>query len=446
MRLCVIGAGYVGLVTGSVLADIGNSVLIIENNIDKLNMLKKGQMPFYEKGMDVLLKKVIKKGTIEFTNNINDVNEGFDIIMIAVGTPAAADGRADMTAFYKVAEEISNLTYKECIITIKSTVPVGTSDWLERYLNNKGKRWLIASNPEFLRQGTALKDTLEANRIIIGTNSKRAAQSLRLLYAPLNRPTLIVDRCSAEMIKYASNTFLATKISFANEMANICEQVGADIKMVVKGMSMDPRIGGDFLGAGIGYGGSCFTKDLASLINTAKDYNVSVPMLKATEAINKKQRMLLPQRLHKIFGDIRGLNIAILGITFKPGTDDLRDAPALDIIKYLLEKGAKIRAYDPQERARKMANEIFPEVYFTWDTYDAMKDADASLLVTEWPEIKDINWHKVRNIVKRTILLDGRNFLEPDDVKKAGFTYIGVGRGYHNYSKLFDIDDSKIIL
>lgn len=446
MRVCVIGAGYVGLVTGCVLASIGNNVTIVEKNHKKVETLKSGQMPFYEKGMDVLLKNTISEKNICFISSIDKLKDDVDIIIIAVGTPAEHDGKTDMTSFYEVSREISHLQYKECIVAIKSTVPVGTSDWLESYLNNKGKRWLIASNPEFLRQGSALKDTIEASRIILGVNSKKAAQSLKLLYAPLNRPTLVVDRCSAEMIKYASNTFLATKISFANEIANICEEVGADIKMVVKGMGMDHRIGAEFLGAGIGYGGSCFSKDLSSLIYIANKYSISTPILNATKEINGKQRMLLPLRIRKIFGKISGLNVTILGITFKPYTDDLRDAPSIDIMKYLKENGANLKAYDPKDNAIKKAKGIFPDIYFTNDVYDSLIDSDVALLITEWPDIKNVNWYKARNIVRNAIILDGRNFLEADYLRKAGFTYVGIGCGFFNYNEVFNMDNKKVIL
>jgi UDPglucose 6-dehydrogenase len=442
MKICIIGAGYVGLVTGCVLANIGNKVTVVEKDEEKLKMLKNNLMPFFEEGMDELLNEVNEKNMIEFENNLKEVKGIIDIFMISVGTPLNQEGIIDMTAFNSVIDEISSLSYNGGILVIKSTVPIGTSTLIEEYLNRGGKRWITASNPEFLRQGSALKDTIEANRIIIGTNSKKVAKLLERLYTPLKRPILIVDRNTSEMIKYASNAFLATKISFANEISTLCEKVGADIKMVVKGIAMDPRIGGDFLGAGIGYGGSCLSKDLSSLINTANKNNVEAAILKATETVNQRQRMLLPYRLKEIYGTLKGLTVALLGITFKPGTDDLRDAPSLDIIRYIIENGADVRVYDPQDRACKNVKNLFPEIYIAKNCYDALSGADAILLLTEWSEIKDINWKKARKLVNRRLILDGRNFLEIEDVEKYGFKYIGIGRGVYSPDSLKSLINS----
>jgi len=324
---------------------------------------------------------------------------------------------------------------------IKSTVPVGTGDALEEYLRKKAPHahWQVVSNPEFLRQGLALEDFLKGDRIVIGAKEEEAAQRVAQLYAPLSRPLLIVDRRTAEMIKYASNAFLATKISFINEMARLCQEVGADIEKVAQGMGLDHRIGPHFLRAGIGFGGSCLPKDLLSLISLGRDLGKNLPLLRAVWDINEEQKLLLAGYLEEIWGELQGKKVAVLGITFKPGTDDTRDAPSLGLIPHLILRGALVTAYDPQERARRVLAQLFPQCMVYDNPYQAAAAAHALLFLTEWPEFSSLDWKRLRLLTQGSVVLDGRNFLSPEAVEGQGFIYVGIGRGEYNPSRARNI-------
>lgn len=429
MNICIIGAGYVGLVTSACFADLGHKVICIDNNKKKVETLKKSKIPFYEKGLGDMVRRNIKAGRLSFTDNIKDGVKKSLVIFICVGTPRRQNGEADLSYVETVAKEIAaNMTSYRLIVE-KSTVPVETGKWVEHTikLNIKKKvKFDVASNPEFLREGTAIQDFLHPDRVVIGVGSKKAGDILLELYRRITAEIVVTDIASAELIKHASNSFLATKISFINSVANICERTGADIKKVARGMGLDARIGRGFLNSGIGYGGSCFPKDVDAFIHISGKLGYDFGILKAARKVNEEQRALFVRKIEEALWIVKGKTIAVLGVSFKPNTDDMRSAPSVDIINSLKEDGAKIRAYDPQ--AMKKAKALIKGVSFCKDAYDAARGSDAILIVTEWHEFEIMDLVRVKKIMKSPLIIDGRNIFDPAKMKKLGFKYISIGR------------------
>lgn len=442
LRICVIGAGYVGLVTAAVIAGLGHQVTVVEKQPAKLAVLEKGETPIYEGGLPDLVKENFREGRLAFTSNISAAAADAEAVFIAVGTPSLPNGSPDMSAFYSVRDALCQLPRRSStgrrLAVIKSTVPIGTGDALHDFFQNSAasRSWQVVSNPEFLRQGTALYDTTHADRIVIGAEEEEAAHLLMKIYTPLGRPVLLVDRRSAEMIKYAANTFLAAKISFINEIACLCEQVGADIGAVARGMGMDTRIGNAFLKAGIGFGGSCFPKDLNALLTAGQASQLPLPMIAAVSEVNHNQNLLLARYLEELYGDLQALHVCLWGLTYKPGTDDTRDAPSLAVLSELIGRGARITAFDPQLQACWLVKQRFPTVTIAHDPYEAASRSEAILLLTEWPEFSHLNWNRLRHLVKRPLVLDGRNYLDGPVVEAAGFGYAGVGQKRYSLKRL----------
>jgi len=441
MKIVVAGTGYVGLVTGACLSEVGHNVTCVDVDEKKVEIMKKGISPIYEPGLDELLERNYKEGRLDFTTDYKNAYKNADIVFIGVGTPERADGSANLDYVFTVCGQIAENLENDCLVVVKSTVPIGTNDKVEAYLKENVKDGIhieVASNPEFLAQGTAVVDTLKASRIVIGVESERAENTLRDVYERFNQPIVATNRRSAEMIKYASNDFLALKISFMNEIANFCEMVGADIEDVAKGMSYDPRIGDKFLRAGIGYGGSCFPKDTKALHWLANDNGYEIKTIKATIEVNQNQKLKMFREAKKRFGDLKGKKVAVLGLTFKPGTDDLREAPSIVNVRRILDEGAEIVAYDP------VGIENFKKLYSTEIQYvnnpgEALKDADMAFLFTEWKEIKGIELSVYETLMKTPIIFDGRNCYEIKDVEKSNVEYHSVGR------KVVDnLDEAKV--
>lgn len=430
MKIVVAGTGYVGLVTGVCLSEVGHNVTCVDVNSEKIELLKKGISPIYEPGLDVLLKRNYSNGNLNFTTDYKNAYKAADVVFIGVGTPEKEDGSANLEYVYKVAKQIAQNVTKNCLVIVKSTVPIGTNDEIEEFINNNLNNDVhveVASNPEFLSQGTAIKDTFYAKRIVIGVQSKDAEETMKEIYNRFNQPIIITNRRSAEMVKYASNDFLALKISFVNEIANLCELVGANIDDVTKGMSYDPRIGDKFLKAGIGYGGSCFPKDTKALHWLAEDHGYEVKTIKATIEVNENQKFRLIKKAKKRFGSLEGLKVAVLGLTFKPGTDDLRESPATPNIRLLLQEGSKVVAYDPI--GAKNFKKIFPSEIQYADTPEiALKDADVAFIFTEWDEIKKINLSMYKTLMNKPVVFDGRNCYNLKNIKKSGIEYYSIGR------------------
>jgi UDPglucose 6-dehydrogenase len=448
MRVCVIGTGYVGLVTGACLAYIGHDVICVDNNEEKVKLMKSGQSPIHEPGLPEVISESIRQGKIEFTTDIAaGVNHG-EILFIAVGTPSLPDGRSDMRYVEAVARSIGeSLTEGYRVIVNKSTVPIGSGDWVRMIMMDgmAGKsnidqiQFDVVSNPEFLREGVAVYDTFNPDRIVVGSSSDRALKLMQELYAPIiDRsfaadktlppvPVVVTDLNSAEMIKYAANAFLATKISFVNEVANICDRVGADVKEVAKGIGLDSRIGSKFLQAGIGWGGSCFGKDVSALIYTAEDYGYSTEILKACVRVNELQRTLVVEKLQQALKILKGKTIGLLGMTFKPDTDDMRDAPALTLIEQLSRLGARVKAYDPLV-SQSGLREGFSNVIVETDLERLADGCDAVVLVTDWQEFLAIDFAKMLPLMAQPVIIDARNFLDGKALKALGYKYIGIGR------------------
>ena len=430
MKIVVAGTGYVGLVTGACLSEVGHNVTCVDVDEKKVEIMKKGISPIYEPGLDELLERNYKEGRLDFTTDYKNAYKNADIVFIGVGTPERADGSANLDYVFTVCGQIAENLENDCLVVVKSTVPIGTNDKVEAYLKENVKDGIhieVASNPEFLAQGTAVVDTLKASRIVIGVESERAENTLREVYERFNQPIVATNRRSAEMIKYASNDFLALKISFMNEIANFCEMVGADIEDVAKGMSYDPRIGDKFLRAGIGYGGSCFPKDTKALHWLANDNGYEIKTIKATIEVNQNQKLKMFREAKKRFGDLKGKKVAVLGLTFKPGTDDLREAPSIVNVRRLLDEGTEIVAYDPVgiENFKK----LYPtEIQYVNNPGEALKDADMAFLFTEWKEIKGIELSVYETLMKTPIIFDGRNCYEIKDVEKSSVEYHSVGR------------------
>ncbi len=463
MRVCTIGTGYVGLVTGACLAHIGHDVICVDNNPEKVALMKSGQSPIYEPGLADIMRSAMATNRLQFTTDLAAGVAHGEVLFIAVGTPPLPNGSSDTQYVEAVAKGIGkhlNGDYK--VIVNKSTVPIGSGDWVKMLvldgvaerqpqpsLVGAGERlpaedafvpkFDVVSNPEFLREGSAIYDTLNPDRIVLGSNNQQAIDLMLELYKPIidrqhsdhpNLPpvsVLTTDLGSAEMIKYAANAFLATKISFINEIANICERVGADVTQVSKGIGLDSRIGNKFLNAGIGWGGSCFPKDLAALIHTGADYGYDARLLKAAVSVNQQQRTLVIQKLQSSLKILKGKTIGLLGLTFKPDTDDLRDAPALDIIQILIELGAKVKAYDPIVSSESLPHPYLANVNLVDSPQTLATDSDAIVLMTEWSEFQDINYQHLAKLMRSPIVVDCRNFLSPAILTAAGFQHIGIG-------------------
>ena len=430
MKIVVAGTGYVGLVTGACLSEIGHKVTCVDIDENKVTMMKKGISPIYEPGLDELLKRNYEEGRLDFTTDYKNAYKDANIVFIGVGTPEREDGSANLDYVFKVCEQIAESVENNCLVVVKSTVPIGTNDRVEEFLKEHVKAGIhieVASNPEFLAQGTAVKDTLYASRIVIGVESKEAEEKLRYVYEGFNQPIVVTNRRSAEMIKYASNDFLALKISFINEIANVCEIVGANIEDVARGMSYDKRIGDKFLKAGLGYGGSCFPKDTKALHWLANDSGYEIKTIKATIEVNENQKYKMFRKAKQRFGSLKGMKVAVLGLTFKPGTDDLREAPSIPNIKRLLDEGAEIVAFDPvgEENFKKKFN--LP-IEYVKSPKEALKNADVAFIFTEWKEIKNLDLQCYERLMKTPIIFDGRNCYDINLVKDHNIDYYSVGR------------------
>ncbi|MFH0827011.1 MAG: UDP-glucose/GDP-mannose dehydrogenase family protein [Candidatus Omnitrophota bacterium] len=430
MKISVIGSGYVGLVTGACLAELGNFVICADNNAKKIANLKKGIVPIYEPGLEELIKNNLKKKRLQFCSSVKEAVQKGEVIFIAVGTPSLENGEADLTGIENVARTIAQNMDSYRLIVEKSTVPVETGEWVKRTIATTIKskvKFDVASNPEFLREGQAISDFMHPDRICLGVESKKAKDLLSALYKPLKAPLIVTSIKSAELIKHASNAFLATKISFINALACICDEVGADVEEVARGMGLDKRIGRAFLNAGLGYGGSCFPKDLDAFMTITEKLGYDFELLKAVKEINEQQKSFMLRKIKDKLWIIKDKTIGVLGLSFKPDTDDIRNAPSLDIIRSLQQEGARIKAYDPQ--AMEKARLLLKDVVFCKDPYEACKASDALLVVTEWNEFKELDFARVKRLLKRPLIFDGRNMYEPQSLEKLGFTYIGVGRG-----------------
>jgi UDPglucose 6-dehydrogenase len=462
MRVCVIGTGYVGLVTGVCLAHIGHHVICVDNNEEKVKLMKSGQSPIYEPGLSELMQSSAQSGRLEFTSDLaSGVNHG-DVLFIAVGTPPLPTGESDTRYVEAVARGIGahldSNSYK--VIVNKSTVPIGSGDWvrmivldgvaerLKTLVTAGGSSELtkdmvanfdVVSNPEFLREGSAVYDTFNPDRIVLGSNNQKAIAMMKELYAPLVErkfaqdqslppvPVVVTDLSSAEMIKYAANAFLATKISFINEVANICDRVGADVTQVAKGIGLDSRIGDKFLQAGIGWGGSCFPKDVSALIHTADDYGYEAELLKSAVSVNQRQRVIAIEKLQQELKILKGKTVGLLGLTFKPDTDDMRDAPALNLIEQLNRLGARVKAYDPIVSQSGLSHGLSGVIIET--NPEMLADGcDALVLVTDWKEFLKLDYSKMAKLMNNPVIIDGRNFIDRQTVEKAGFRYVGIGR------------------
>lgn len=432
MKVCVVGTGYVGLVAGTCLAEMGNDVICVDNNLEKLSQLEKGIVPIYEPGLEELIKVNVSEGRLNFTSNLQEAVQKSLVCFIAVGTPQGEDGQADLKYVYEVAKSIGQSINDYKVIVDKSTVPVGTADAVSKIIKEQTNiEFDVVSNPEFLKQGAAVDDFLKPDRVVVGSNSQKATEIMQELYSPFLRtgnPVIMMDVKSAEMTKYAANSFLAVKISYANEIANICEQVGADAEMVRIGMCSDKRIGSQFLFPGLGYGGSCFPKDVKALLKTAKDNNCDYQLLQAADDVNKKQRQVFINKILNKFGnDLSGKTFAVWGLAFKPKTNDMREAPAITIINALLERGAKVQAYDP--KAVESAKEIFGnKITYSKLAYEALNDADCMLLLTEWNEFRRPDFDKIKSLMKNYVIFDGRNQYNSKRLLEKGFEYYQIGK------------------
>jgi UDPglucose 6-dehydrogenase len=433
--VCVVGAGYVGLVTGACLAEIGHRVVCVDSDLEKLKALRAGKVPIHEPGLDVVFKRVVKSGRLSFAAS---VEEGLHfkgrraaVVFIAVGTPPRADGSADLSSVEAVAETVAKHMCGYTVIVDKSTVPVETGDWVTKTIqrfNKSGTPYDVVSNPEFLSEGSAVKDFMHPDRVVLGVASKRAETLMRAIYAPLKATILVTDLKSAELIKHASNSFLATKISYINAVSILCEKVGADVRMVAQGMGLDRRIGPMFLNAGIGFGGFCFPKDLEAFYWISRQKGYDFRLLKSVQEINALQLTWVSRKIEEKLWNLEGKTVAVLGLAFKPETDDMRFAPSIEVVTGLRARGVKIRTFDPVAMERARAQAAFKGVYFAKDEYDAIKGADAMAIVTEWPCFKKINLDRAKKLMRTAVLLDGRNIFDPEKARASGFDYAGVGR------------------
>ena len=434
MKIAMIGTGYVGLVSGTCFSEFGADVVCVDKDENKIAMLEAGEIPIFEPGLDALVASNVKAGRLTFTTDLKAAVKDADAVFIAVGTPSRrGDGAADLTYVFAAAEEIADALTGYTVIVTKSTVPVGTGAEVEAKVRARrpDADFDVASNPEFLREGAAIEDFMRPDRVVVGTRSERAMDAMRELYRPLflsETPVIFVSRKTAELIKYAANAFLATKISFINEMADLCEQVGADVQDVARGIGLDGRIGKKFLNAGPGYGGSCFPKDTNALVNTAREAGAPTAIVEAVVGVNDRRKQAMATRIiDACGGDVSGKTIGILGVAFKPNTDDMRDAPSLDIIPALQKAGATVKAYDPE--GMREAREMLDDVVWCEGTYETLADADIVAIITEWNEFRGLDLERVKSLLKKPVMVDLRNIYDPVDMKNAGFTYFGIGRG-----------------
>ncbi|NIN65806.1 MAG: nucleotide sugar dehydrogenase [Anaerolineae bacterium] len=431
-KICVIGGGgYVGLATGACFADLGNDVVCVDIDEAKIEGLKRGKLPIYEPGLQEMVERNAKMERLRFTTSYSEGLEGAEFAFIAVDTPSGSEGEADLKYVHMAAETIAKEMSDSLIIVNKSTVPIGTGDWVAEIVEQHvgpGLEFAVVSNPEFLREGAAINDFLHPDRIVLGSTDPQAAQKVAQLYLSLRAPIIVTDLRTAEMIKYASNAYLANRISFINEIASICEQLGADVKEVAAGMGYDKRIGHFYLDAGVGWGGSCFPKDVKALAHMAAIHGCHPQLLRAVIEINRDQRRRIVQNLRETLGTLHGKTVGILGLAFKPNTDDMREAPAVEIIHLLQHEGASIKAFDPVATPR--AKEILPEVEYCEDAYEVAEGSDALVIVTDWNEFKHLDMARIRASMAQPVLMDGRNIYEPRRMEQLGFIYRGIGRGY----------------
>jgi UDPglucose 6-dehydrogenase len=431
MKIAVVGTGYVGLVAGACLAETGNDVICVDKDEAKLRMLRQGRVPIYEPGLAELVSRNKTEGRLSFTNQMTRAVRASQIIFIAVGTPQGEDGSADLQHVLNVAREIGKVMDGYKVIVNKSTVPVGTAERVRGIIRRETTHpFSVVSNPEFLKQGAAVDDFMKPDRVVIGAEDPRGAELMEALYKPFTRtgaPIMVMDCASAELCKYAANALLATRISFMNEIANVCELFGADVDRVRQAVGSDRRIGPSFLFPGVGYGGSCFPKDVKALVHFSAEKKYDFRVLKAVEAVNESQKRVLVKKLEAHFGSLKGKTIAVWGLAFKPKTDDMREAPAIAIIQALLTAGAKIQAYDPE--AQRIARGLFGnKIVYTSKSYDALKGADAMVLVTEWHEFREPDFERMRKLMRSPVIFDGRNIYQPQQMKAHGFTYYSIGR------------------
>jgi UDPglucose 6-dehydrogenase len=431
-KICVIGGGgYVGLTTGACFADLGNEVVCVDIDEAKIAGLRRGKLPIFEPGLQEVVERNIKVERLTFTTSYPDGLKDAEFAFIAVDTPSGSEGEADLQYIRTAAEMIASSMTNSLIIVNKSTVPIGTGDWVAEIVEGHlptGLQFAVVSNPEFLREGSAINDFLNPDRIVLGSTDRQAAEKVAQLYLSLRAPIIVTDLRTAEMIKYASNAYLANRISFVNEMASICEQLGADIKEVAIGMGYDKRIGHSYLDAGVGWGGSCFPKDVKALAHMAAIHGCHPQLLRAVIEINRDQRRRVVQALREILGTLHGKTVAVLGLAFKPNTDDMREAPAVEIIHLLQNEGTSIKAFDPV--AMERARDIVPEVTYCEDAYEAADGSDALIVVTDWNEFKHLDMARIKASMSQPVLIDGRNIYEPAKMQQLGFTYRGIGRGY----------------
>ena len=432
MHIAVIGTGYVGLVTGACFAEFGVEVTCVDVDKEKIDKLNQGIIPIYEPGLDKIVEKNVKAGRLYFTTEIKSAVEQALVIFLAVGTPPKEDGSPDMSYYQQAAKDVAEAMNDYKVLVTKSTVPVGTGKWLREFVSNNQKvktNFGVASNPEFLREGAAIEDFMRPDRVVIGSNEEDAIAVMKDLYRPLyliETPIVITSLEAAELIKYAANAFLATKITFINEIANLCDAIGCDVHDVARGMGMDKRIGSKFLHPGPGYGGSCFPKDTRALTTVADQFQVETLIVDAVIEANERQRRAMIPKIEKLVGDLKDKKIGVLGLSFKPETDDMRESPATDIIKELKRRGAQIRAYDPV--AMEEAKHCLPDIEYATDEYDAIAGADVLVFMTEWNQFRALDMERVKELLKSPKIADLRNIYEPDDMRELGFEYVGVGR------------------
>ncbi len=428
-NITVIGTGYVGLVTGTCFADLGNRVVCLDLNEDKINILKNGGVPIYEPGLEEMVRRNARAGRLSFTTSYAEGIKDAEFVFIAVGTPEGVDGEADLRYVRMAAQSIAEVMDHPLVIVNKSTVPVGTGDWVADIVEKHrccDAEFAVVSNPEFLREGSAIADFINPDRVVLGSLNREAAEKVAQLYLGLRTPIIITDLRTAEMIKYASNAFLATRISFINEIANLCEALGADVKEVAVGMGYDKRIGHHFLDAGVGYGGSCFPKDVKALAHMAALHGRHPQLLNSVMEINRHQRHLVIQKLRTQLGGLRDKTIGLLGLSFKPNTDDMREAPAVEIAHLLMNEGATVKGYDPVAEA--VAARMLPDMKLAADPYDLAEGCDALVLLTEWNEFKHLDMPRIKTLLRQPVVIDGRNMYEPASMKAWGFMYQGIGR------------------
>ncbi len=437
MKIAVVGTGYVGLVSGTCFAETGITVTCVDIDKKKIENLKKGIIPIYEPGLENMVRRNVESGRLSFSTSLEESLVDCETVFIAVGTPPDEDGSADLQYVLAVADEIGSYMQDYLVIATKSTVPIKTAEKVREKISSALKlrssklEFDVASNPEFLKEGAAINDFLKPDRIVIGTDSKRAEKIMKRLYKPFTlngHPIIFMDITSAEMTKYAANSMLATKISFMNDIANLCEVVGADVNMVRKGIGSDTRIGHKFIYPGAGYGGSCFPKDVKALIRTGDEYQRSLEILKAVELVNEKQKVVIPSKLREYYGSsLKGKKIGLWGLSFKPNTDDMREAPSIRIIEELTREGVQIRAYDPValEEAKRILGD---KIEYCTDKYEVLVDTDGLIVVTEWPEFRVLNYGVLEKLMREKVIFDGRNIYDPEELKEHGFTYYSIGR------------------